>query len=796
MLVQILVAILIVAVAVMVATDFVRTKSEDPSGQSDGSGYEVHPRSIGGTRGDRTGASYGTAIPAAIPAAGHDVGHDAGVGRRPGRVDPSAADFQPPRASSPVGQSPSTERDGVPRAQGNRYVRSRLQLMVVIPVAAVTVIALCVVGLVYFLSGARIYAPDGSVRAILWSVAIIVVMITVLVLAVWATIGTARSVLQPLYRLRSRAVALADGRPSDAVPADSASRDEIGDIERALEQIRSRISRLGGDEAGLRSKLDAMFVNLSHRGQSLVERQMRLIELLEQSEHDRERRAILFRLNRIAARMHRDSQNLLVLAGHELSSSWNQPMMLMKVIRAAVSEIEEYERISVHALPDIALSGPAVNEMVHLLAELIQNATSFSAVDMPVEIAGQQLNTGGVLISITDRGVGMNVQDISHANWRLENPPPVDTDVPKWIGLLVVSRLAARRGIRVRLQHAELGGLAALVWIPDELIARQDTIMRPEFTRPGPDRPRRGAHEPAMDMRGVGAQRSMAATRVAEPTASREEVRSAPLGRRLLSEEVPTPGPARPPAGSEPMPQEVQALTADAAVIRHDRQQGTDASAPGGGGTAQLASPLLAPTAPAQQETDPGNSDVIVPAAVNPAEGRRLPIFEAVESSWFRGNRRAPGSAHTAVKAGGQWSSPADEGWRAAQTVESPAAGSPTEAGLPRRLPNANLVPGTVPASQPPQPADVPSRSAADVRDRLAGFQRGIAEGRAAASEAGKPAGDDESLSVRPGGSAPDMALAAHGPGYLAPTAGSPPSLAMACQPAQGVSRGSWDRVA
>jgi hypothetical protein len=154
-----------------------------------------------------------------------------------------------------------------------------------------------------------------------------------------------------------------------------------------------------------------------------------------------------------------------------------------------------------------------------------------------------------------------------------------------------------------------------------------------------------------MDMRGVGAQRSMAATRVAEPTASREEVRSAPLGRRLLSEEVPTPGPARPPAGSEPMPQEVQALTADAAVIRHDRQQGTDASAPGGGGTAQLASPL-APTAPVQQEADPGNSDVIVPAAVNPAEERRLPIFEAVESSWFNGARRAPGSAHTAVRPG------------------------------------------------------------------------------------------------------------------------------------------------
>ena len=616
--------------------------------------------------------------------------------------------------------------------------------MVVIPVAAVTVIALCIVGLAYFLSDARIYAPDGSVRvgSILWAVAIVIVMITVLVLAAWATIGTARSVLQPLYRLRSRAMALAGGQPSDAAPADVASPDEIGDIARAFEQTRSTISRLGGNEAGLRNKLDAMFVNLSHRGQSLVERQMRLIEILEQSERDRERQAILFRMNRIAARMHRDSQNLLVLAGHELSSSWNQPMVLMNVIRAAVSEIEEYDRVSVHALPDIALSGPAVNEMVHLLAELIQNATSFSAVDMPVEIAGQVLNTGGVLISITDRGVGMSVQDISHANWRLENPPPVDIDVPKWIGLLVVSRLATRRGVRVRLQHAELGGLAALVWIPDELIARPDMIMRPEFTRPGPDRPRRGAHELAMDLGGAGAQRSMAATRVAEPTATREQVRSAPLGRRLISEEGPPPEPARPSAGPEPMPQDVQAFAADAANIRHDRQQGTDASVPGGGGTAQLASPLLAPTAPVQQEADPGDSDVIVPAAVNPAEERRLPIYEAVESSWFNGARQAPGSARTAVKAGGQWSSPADEGWRAAQTVEAPAAGSPTAAGLPRRLPNANLIPGTIPSSQPA--AACRAVRPADVRNRLAGFQRGVAEGRAAASESGEPAGEQE----------------------------------------------------
>ncbi|HMI27118.1 MAG TPA: hypothetical protein VK594_21765, partial [Streptosporangiaceae bacterium] len=232
MLGQILVAILTVAVVVMVGVDLVRTGNEDLSGQHDGWGDEIQPRTVGGTRGDRTGVSvpepFGTGVPAG--------GRNAGLGQHPGRMDPAAVDLQPARTGSLMGQGSSTERDGVSPAHGSRHVRSRLQLMVLIPAAAVTVIALCVVGLAYFLSGARINAPDGAVRmgAVLWAVVIIVVMITVLVLAVLATISTGRSVLQPLYRLRSRAIALADGRPSDAAPADVASPDEIGDIARAI----------------------------------------------------------------------------------------------------------------------------------------------------------------------------------------------------------------------------------------------------------------------------------------------------------------------------------------------------------------------------------------------------------------------------------------------------------------------------------------------------------------------------------------------------------------------------------
>jgi len=128
---------------------------------------------------------------------------------------------------------------------------------------------------------------------------------------------------------------------------------------------------------------------------------------------------------------------------------------------------------------------------------------------------------------------------------------------------------------------------------------------------------------------------------------------------------------------------------------------------------------------------------VIVPPTGNPAEERRLPIFDAVESHWFQGGRRTSGSSSAA---GNRWSSPADEGWHAAKTVETPTTGAPTTAGLPRRLPNANLVPGAIPSAPP---VAALSRSAAEARDRLTGLQRGVAEGRAAASETANPGAEE-----------------------------------------------------
>ena len=217
-----------------------------------------------------------------------------------------------------------------------------------------------------------------------------------------------------------------------------------------------------------------MFVNLSRRSQPLVERQIPLIDDLEQGEEDPERLSNLFQMDHLATRMRRNSENLLVLAGHELSRRWNQPVALIDVLRAAVSEIEQYERVSMNIQDGIAVRGQAVNDAVHLLAELAENATSFSVAETPVTVAGHLLSGGGVLLDISDQGIGMGAEEMAHANWRLDNLPVVDVAVSRRMGLFVVARLAARHGIRVRLRSASAGGLTSLVWLPDETVTHED----------------------------------------------------------------------------------------------------------------------------------------------------------------------------------------------------------------------------------------------------------------------------------------------------------------------------------
>src|SRR5689334_6587232 len=320
-------------------------------------------------------------------------------------------------------------------------------------------------------------------------------LVTLLLLALVVMVSTivARSLIRPLRKLRTDALDVAGHKLPEMVrrlsqsegsdegveiePIGVTSTDEIGEVARAFDQVHREAVRLAADEAMLRGNLNAMFINLSRRSQSLIERQLSLIDNLEQSEQDPGRLSSLFRLDHLATRMRRNSENLLVLAGHEVTRRWSQPVPLVDVLRAAISEIEQYERVVLNVQPGIVVVGQAVNDVVHLVAEIVENATTFSPEDTQVYVSGQPLSSGGVLLDITDNGVGISDQEMSHANWRLDNPPVVDVAVSRRMGLFVVGRLAARHGVRVRLRHAQAGGLTALIWLPD-------TVAAPEVAPP------------------------------------------------------------------------------------------------------------------------------------------------------------------------------------------------------------------------------------------------------------------------------------------------------------------------
>ena len=700
---------------------------------------------------------------------------------------------------------------------------------------------------------------DGAITAAIIGAAAVLL---VLALALLFTTVVGRSMIRPLQRLRTGALEVAGVRLPDAVrrlseaddattglevaPIDVDSTDEIGEVARAFDQVHREALQLAANEAALRGNVNAMFVNLSRRSQSLVERQIRLIDDLEQGEQDSERLANLFQMDHLATRMRRNSENLLVLAGHDLAKRWNQPVALVDVLRAAVSEIEEYERVSLNVQPGIALRGQAVNDVVHLLAELAENATSLSSADTPVNVSGHLLTSGGVLLDITDQGVGMGAEEMAHANWRLDNPPVVDVAVSRRMGLFVVGRLAARHGIRVRLRPAASGGLTALVWLPDEVITHESPSAMPGAS--GFDTAEPGADHLDAELAGLGlsdwadpdraaAEQEVSAARTPKFTSLRADAEDAPLGPRRVPgaalrtdatwgatdplpvfEEANEPDDgAGDPFGSWPVPagaaddtaatgQEPLAsgdqAGADAAVAEPaastgpqpvvgggdqffgGRSVGSESfgsesfgsgsaggvslgsepagSEPAGGESVgagprprvsspvngeseavEPAGPPLGALARYSWETGLTNGEVIVPPAESLAEENRLPIFEAVESDWFRHGRNALGwsdEAEDAEDAEGSWASPADEGWRAAEIVPAPSSAGLTPAGLPKRVPQANLVPGSAASSEPQGPA----RSAAATRERFASFQRGVKEARATAGGGANADGQDE----------------------------------------------------
>ncbi len=307
---------------------------------------------------------------------------------------------------------------------------------------------------------------------------------------------------------------------TDVAPIPINTRDEIGEVARAFDQVHREAVRLAAEQALLRGNVNAIFTNLSQRNQGLIQRQLTLITELENNEADPDQLENLFRMDHLATRMRRNGENLLVLAGEEPGRQWNQPVPLVDVLRAAASEVEAYDRIELVGIPETDIHGSAVSDLVHLLAELLENATSFSSPQTKVRVTATRLPDGRVMVEIHDKGIGLTAEDFADINHKLADPPTVDVEIAKRMGLFVVGRLSDRHGIRVQLRPSgEQAGTTSLVMLPEpithggggeEPLPDNDhdfTVSRivPEHigrrTRPAPPGDHRSAHRRRVRLR-------------------------------------------------------------------------------------------------------------------------------------------------------------------------------------------------------------------------------------------------------------------------------------------------------
>jgi signal transduction histidine kinase len=563
---------------------------------------------------------------------------------------------------------------------------------------------------------ARAQSLKGSAENSALVTAVLTAVILFLVLL--ATIAVARSLVGPLRRLREGALNIATvelpervrllGEAQDpstsleVAPIDVLSTDEIGQVARAFDQVHSEAVRLASNEASLRNSFNAMFVNLSRRSQSLIERLVRMIDSLEQNEDDPDRLSNLFSMDHLVTRMRRNSENLLLLAGHESARKWSDPVPLGDVARAAVSEIEQYSRVMLKIQPGIAVTGPAVSDVVHLLAEVIENATIFSPKDTAVQVSGQELTSGGVLIEVSDSGVGIPEARLAEINWRLDNPPVIDVSVSRHMGLFAVARLADRHGVRVRLRARGPHGLTALVWLPDTVTER--------------------GRPPAPSWDGQQGPQPAAAAGHQSPGRHSVAVPGGPDGQPATDQfTAVAPGAPAPAGPREP----VHAASA--------------ASAASSGGLASSGAPASSATSEWFRRHRP--------PATGPAGNGGQP-----------GQGGQPGSFAAAAQAGSQQSFGTDrwaEGRRAAQIVADPVRGDRTTAGLPMRVPRANLLPGSAGGAhrassaggrpavghEPQVPAAPRSQRSPDIaRSRLSGFQSGVRRAKSETTRAGEGA--------------------------------------------------------
>ncbi|MEU8693077.1 nitrate- and nitrite sensing domain-containing protein [Streptomyces sp. NPDC048665] len=247
-------------------------------------------------------------------------------------------------------------------------------------------------------------------------------------------------------------------------------KNEVGEVGQALNTLQRAAVEAAVKQAELRAGVSEVFVNLARRSQVLLHKQLTLLDTMERRTEDTDELADLFRLDHLTTRMRRHAEGLVILSGAAPSRQWRRPVQLMDVVRAAVAEVEDYERVEVRRLPRVAVTGPAVADLTHLAAELLENATVFSPPHTAVQVLGERV-ANGFTLEIHDRGLGMTAESLLDANLRLAETPEFELSDTDRLGLFVVSRLAQRQNVRVSLQPSPYGGTTAVVFIPDALLS-------------------------------------------------------------------------------------------------------------------------------------------------------------------------------------------------------------------------------------------------------------------------------------------------------------------------------------
>ncbi|WP_348652640.1 ATP-binding protein [Streptomyces sp. WMMC500] len=446
-------------------------------------------------------------------------------------------------------------------------------------------------------------------------------------------------------------------------PAGDPGDDEITQVGEALTTVHRAALRAAVERAELANGISGVFVNLARRSQVLVHRQLALLDSMERRAEDPEELDDLFRLDHLTTRMRRHAESLIILSGAAPGRAWRMPVPLQSVVRAAVSEVEDYARVEVRALSDVAVTGAAVADLTHLLAELVENAAQFSPPHTKVRVYGEQVGNG-YAIEVEDRGLGMGKEALGAANRRIRQSEALDLFDSDRLGLFVVSRLAARHGIQVSLRRSAYGGTTVVVLLPTALLqaAVEGAVDPGTRTRGGAARPVPGGPVPglpggsgATGLPGATARRGGGAGAHGSENGVRGAENGLPerrAGRALPGPWSTGPGPAEPaagPAGERP----VLASREDVVLLRArlgvDPADGTD-----GGGTA-------------------GGTADGVDGGAGPGDGAGVAAGEAAADHGPGG-----GSGTYAGRAG-----------QAAAAVQSP--GDVTE--LPRRVRQASMAP-------------------------------------------------------------------------------------------------------